>query len=422
MSFAFLVAVAVIVNLVAGNDFQFTGCFLYPSNHSSIQWGWYEHRNLSSSTCEKDCQIKHNITSFFALARRSLCLCDSNVENFEAEGRVEDERCRSHCINSSDKTEYCGYDGVLALYTVHPLMKCVNLTELTNGSIIYERTTVKFKCDKGYVISGNDSLICQRVKGLWKWSAPQPYCKVNSEENHSNLPVTPVLGFKTLIIITTIGVAFGVLAFLSKRKHVCLCPSPFSSYRRGNLPTVTVQANAVIYSNELTLHKPPPVPPREFNNPIEKDTQGTIYPFVETQVTSMQISNVENTVRRVMQDNDNENSEKAEDDISPRISSNYVRPNSHPKDSSISDEDQEYEWASQKGKVSDADRQGEISVQVKPPILPRSNKMHCSHFVSPKYTKVKKGGESIDTPALTSNKDNDNEDTPPHCQVYLDVL
>lgn len=98
-------------------DFQFTGCFLSSSNHSSIQWGWYEHTNLSSSTCSKDCQVKHNITSFFALARRRLCLCDSNVENFEAEGRVEDKRCRSHCINSLDKTEYCGYDGVLALYT-----------------------------------------------------------------------------------------------------------------------------------------------------------------------------------------------------------------------------------------------------------------------------------------------------------------
>lgn len=143
---------------------------------------------------------------------------------------------------------------------------------------------------------------------------------------------------------------------------------------------------------------------------------------METQFTSSPISNVENTVRRVMQDNDNENSEKAKEDTRPRISSNYVRPNSHPKGSSISDEDQEYEWASQKGKISDEDRQDEISVQVKPPILPRSNKMHCSHFVSPKYTKVKKGGDSIDTSALTTNKENDKEDVPPHCQVYLDVF
>lgn len=98
------------------SDLQFVGCFLYLPNTTTIDHGKYIERNLSHTTCFRECQVTLNWTSYLALARQTMCLCDSDLEDFEKTGKVQDERCISKCKTSLVDTKYCGQHDTMAVH------------------------------------------------------------------------------------------------------------------------------------------------------------------------------------------------------------------------------------------------------------------------------------------------------------------
>lgn len=105
------------------SDLQFVGCFLYFPNTATIYHGKYIARNLSHITCFRECQMTLNWTSYIALAQRTMCLCDSDLEEFEKTEKVQDDRCRSKCKTSQIDTKYCGQQDTMAVHAG----TCLNL-------------------------------------------------------------------------------------------------------------------------------------------------------------------------------------------------------------------------------------------------------------------------------------------------------
>ncbi|KAJ8033246.1 hypothetical protein HOLleu_23421 [Holothuria leucospilota] len=111
------------------------GCFRYPNSTSHIQYGTYVRHNLSTYSCALICEKEIGLRTPFSLSKKTLCHCDSHLEDFKITKQVADEYCRYRCTNALPRTEYCGHFDTMAVYAAEDGQRLITIL-LVVGAIL----------------------------------------------------------------------------------------------------------------------------------------------------------------------------------------------------------------------------------------------------------------------------------------------
>ncbi|XP_033645125.1 uncharacterized protein LOC117304667 isoform X2 [Asterias rubens] len=174
--------------------------------------------SLSVEWCFNYCGSRSNKYAGVEYTRE--CYCGNN-EDYGRRGTAADSECRNICPGNSN--QYCGDTWRIAIYQIsqgvcnnvigppaHGSHEVTNPTHVSYSLANYKffGTCVRFECDPGHVIQGEDSIECTRSGNTAEWSNSVPTCTAASpptttQTNNTPMAMTTVSHTVTSVVPTT---------------------------------------------------------------------------------------------------------------------------------------------------------------------------------------------------------------------------